>query len=118
MIEELISRIFSTRNHAHIMHWATKSFSEHSALGSFYDSLIDLIDKFVEAYQGNFGQVGEFKPEDYSKKKDILDCIEEDITWMAENREELCNEVCALENILDELVGEYLSTRYKLKYLK
>ena len=87
MIEELISRIFSTRNHAHIMHWATKSFSEHSALGSFYDSLIDLIDKFVEAYQGNFGQVGEFKPEDYSKN-------------------------------LDEIVGEYLSTRYKLKYLK
>lgn len=118
MIEELISRVFSTRNHAHIVHWATKSGFHHIALGEFYESLVDLIDKFVEAYQGNFGQVGEFKPEDYIGKKELIDCIEEDITWLAEHREEICNEIDALENILDELVGEYLSIRFKLKYLK
>lgn len=118
MIEELISRIFSTRNHAHIMHWATKSFAEHSALGSFYDTLVDLVDKFVETYQGSIGLVGEFKPKDYAGKKSIMECIQEDITWMASNRDEICQNVYALENLLDEIVGEYLSTHYKLKFLK
>lgn len=53
MIEELISRIFKTRNQAHLSHWKTKSFSEHKALGSFYDDVIDKLDDLVEACQGS-----------------------------------------------------------------
>jgi len=34
---------------AHIHHWNTSSYSQHKALGKFYDQLADLADSFVEA---------------------------------------------------------------------
>lgn len=34
---------------AHIHHWNTDSYSQHKALGKFYDQLSDLADSFVEA---------------------------------------------------------------------
>ena len=54
MIEELITKIFCTRNCAHQQHWLTGSYAEHSALGDFYTDVIDLLDNFVEVHQGNF----------------------------------------------------------------
>ena len=44
MIEQLISRVFYARNLAHFEHWRTKSYSQHKALGSFYDDVIDAVD--------------------------------------------------------------------------
>ena len=41
MVEELINRMFKARNAAHIRHWKTDSYSEHKALGHYYDDLID-----------------------------------------------------------------------------
>jgi len=34
---------------AHIHHWNTSSYSQHKALGKFYDQLSELADSFVEA---------------------------------------------------------------------
>ena len=52
MIEELVEKVFAARNEAHVAHWATKSFAEHMALGEFYDNIIDLIDRLIEATKG------------------------------------------------------------------
>lgn len=57
MIDELISRVFASRNATHIEHWRTKSYAAHIALGEFYDGVIDNIDGIVEAYQGAFDLV-------------------------------------------------------------
>jgi len=34
---------------AHVHHWNTASYSQHKALGKFYDQLAELADSFVEA---------------------------------------------------------------------
>ena len=60
MIEEFVSRSFALRDAAHLAHWATRSYSEHVALGEFYDGLLDKVDTIVEAYQGCFGLIGFF----------------------------------------------------------
>ena len=39
---------------AHMLHLATYSFAEHKALEAFYTAVGDLIDTFVEAYQGKY----------------------------------------------------------------
>ena len=39
---------------AHMLHLATFSFAEHKALEAFYTAAGDLIDEFVEAYQGKY----------------------------------------------------------------
>ena len=61
MIEDLIARVFCTRNCAHLAHWASDSYAEHEALGSFYEDIIDILDNFVEVYQGNYKKVEDVK---------------------------------------------------------
>ena len=38
----------------HMLHLATYSHAQHLALGAFYSAVGDLIDGFVEAYQGKY----------------------------------------------------------------
>ena len=39
----------------HILHLQSRSYSQHMALGAFYDGIGDLVDAFVEAFQGKYG---------------------------------------------------------------
>jgi len=118
MITELITKTFHSRGAAHIAHWRTKNYARHVALNEFYDSVIDLVDKLVEAYQGNFGIIQEDIPEvapGYGQ--DIIERLNEDLVWIEANREGIARGVTALENIVDEITGMYLSTLYKLENL-
>lgn len=118
MIEELIHRTFCSRNAAHLAHWRTKSFAQHQALGSFYDDIIDLVDKLVEAHMGAAGKViGECEIPALPPVKDILKYLSEEVNWIDEHRSEIADGVAALENIVDEIAALYLSTIYKLKQL-
>lgn len=120
MIEQLIARIFHTRNVAHWSHWRAKgegSFAKHMALGDFYDGVIDALDPLVEAYQGAYDLVGSI-PQADSKAKDILGLLQDDAAWIEENHEAICKGNRAIANLIDSLTGEYLSTIYKLRNLK
>lgn len=117
MIEELICKVFASRNASHLAHWKTQSYAQHVALGDFYDGAIDLIDKLVEAYQGYYGLVGEIPQPKPSKAENITAQLVLDCAWINKNRNEIARNVSALENIVDELSGLYLTTIYKLKNL-
>lgn len=117
MMEELIARVFATRNAAHIEHWKTKNFAKHSALGSFYDSLIDNIDSIVEAHQGAFGLVSVGAMDKQPKVSDIVSHLEDDLLWIGEHRSKITSGVPAIDNLLQDLEGTYLSALYKLKNL-
>lgn len=118
MIEEMIHRAFCSRNAAHIAHWRTKSYAQHVALNAFYDDIVDATDKLVEAYMGAAGKVvGEFEIPALKPVKDILKYLTEEVAWIDENRSEIASGIPALENIVDEITGLYLSTIYKLKQL-
>ena len=114
MIEELIERIFHARNAAHIAHWKTKSYSEHNALGNYYEDVIEKLDDLVEAYQGTFGIIGNMS----EQEKSIAKMINDDIIWLNENRSKFVKGVPALENILDDLTGLHMKTLYKLENLR
>lgn len=117
MIEQLISRSLAIRNTAHLAHWKTDSYAEHVALGDFYDGIVDLLDKLVEAYQGFFGLIGDVNIPATKTSTDIVKALSVEAAWINVNREEIAKEVSALENIVDEISGLYLTTLYKLKNL-
>ena len=114
MIEELIEKTFKLRDAAHIAHWKTKSYSEHKALGHFYEDVIDDLDKLIEAYQGVFGIVEKIEGE----KKDVASEIKDQILWINENRDKIAGNIPALENIVDELTALHMTTLYKLENLR
>lgn len=117
MIEELIARVFATRNAAHLEHWRTTSLSQHDALGDFYEGLPGAIDKIVEAHMGAFDVIGDvdLKP---AKAKSMIDLLESDMVWISEHRAKITSKLPALDNMLQDLEGLYLSTLFKLKRLK
>lgn len=119
MIEELIYRVFETRNEAHIAHWTTSSFAEHKALEDFYDSVLDPLDELVENYQAAFGIIGpvECEEDEEGEEPGVLDCLKDDAKWIQKNRNKITKEIPALQNILDTIVSVYLRTIYKLENL-
>lgn len=117
MIEELVARIFKTRNQAHLAHWKTKSFAEHKALGGFYGDVIDSLDTLVEACQGSKGIIGHVDLSCKDESVDIIKCLTDDANFISKNRTKIAHGVPAIENILDEIVALYLKTIYKLKNL-
>lgn len=119
MIEELISRVFYARNVAHFEHWRAEgvgSYARHTALGEFYDKVIDALDTLVEAYQGAFEMVGNV-PAPKTKATDILLILMEDAEWIEKNHEKICKGNRAVANLIDSVTGTYLSTIYKLRNL-
>ena len=113
-IERLIQRSFKLRNAAHGAHWKTKSYSEHKALKGLYDNVVDLLDRYVETHQGVFGLVGDTP----DQVKDIKSLLNEEMSLITKSRSELARGVPALENLLDEIVGSYARTLYKLENLR
>jgi len=117
MIEDLISRVFHSRNLAHWNHWRTKSYAQHKALGHFYDDVIEALDGIVEAYQGAFELISTIPAPDKTDN-DILKHLETEAAWIEENHEGICKGNRAIANQIDALSGVYLSTVYKLRNLK
>ncbi len=116
MIEQLVARVFQARNIAHREHLKTTSFSQHMALGEFYDSIIDAIDEVVEVYQGRYGVITIPKIED-KVAGGIAEYIMNEAVWIENNRAKFatCN---AVLNLIDGLAAIYLRTNYKLTRLK
>ena len=117
MIEELIAKTFEARNAAHLEHWRTKSYAKHTALGSFYEDVVELVDDLVEAYQGNFSIIGKVPTVEQTHNEDCVKCLSDQVAWIAKNRSKIARNVAPLENIVDEITGLYLKTLYKLENL-
>lgn len=58
-MENLLSLLLQARNAVHVLHWKTKSFSLHLALGELYDILTDMADELAEMTMGAHGDLGE-----------------------------------------------------------
>lgn len=114
----LVGTLFLARDVAHSTHLNTRSYAKHVALNAFYDEVIDLADKFAEAYQGRYGLIGPIALMSAKKTNNVTDFLEASLADVEEMRYKVCKkEETALQNIIDEIVGLYLSTLYKLKFL-
>jgi DNA-binding ferritin-like protein len=115
---DFVGELFLARDVAHSVHLNTRSFSKHSALNTFYDEVIDLADKFAEAYQGRHGLIGPISLMSAKKTTNIIEFLEQSLKDIEDMRYEVVNKTdTPIQNIIDEIVGLYLSTLYKLKFL-
>lgn len=115
---DFVGTLFLARDVAHSVHLNTRSFSKHMALNSFYDEVIELADKFAEAYQGRHGLIGPISLMSAKKTTNVIEFLEDSLADIEKMRYEVVEKTdTALQNIIDEIVGLYLSTLYKLKFL-
>jgi DNA-binding ferritin-like protein len=115
---DFVGTLFLARDVAHSVHLNTRSFSKHSALQSFYDEVIELADKFAEAYQGRNGLIGPISLMSAKKTNNIVEFLTDSMAEIEKGRYEVCDKTdTPIQNIIDEIVGLYLSTLYKLRFL-
>ena len=118
-IGQLIAILFLSRELAHREHLRTKSYSQHVALNTFYDEVIDRADAIAEAYQGRYGIIDKIPLLDNDTAGLIdmvlekqLDAVEK-LRYTAVEKSDT-----TIQNLIDEAVALYLSTLYKLRNLK
>ena len=113
---DLIGHLFLARDVTHSVHLNTRSYAKHKALGGFYEKIIDLADDLAEAYQGRYGLIGPITLHSAKKTNNVVEFLEYSLEEVRKERKEY-SEDTALQNIIDEIEGLYLSTLYKLKFL-
>lgn len=116
-ISSLIGKLFEARDFAHYAHLQTKSYSQHKALGSFYESIVDLADTFFETHAGQYG-ISKFTIGSVATGSDVIGYFELLAKTVADYRGSIDKKDTHLQNILDEIVGEIYHLLYKLKNLK
>lgn len=116
--DEFIGQLFLARDVTHSVHLNTRSYAKHVALNGFYDGIIDLADKFAEAYQGKYGLIGSISLQSAKKTNNVVEFLEEQAKDIENARYKVVDKDCTpLQNIIDEILALYYSTLYKLKFL-
>jgi len=102
----------------HELHWQTKSFAEHSALGGIYDKVFDLKDEIVEKIMGYTGTRTKAMPiepiKDYAVG--MSEKVVTELETFAKQLEAFgaSNNMPDIENIAQSLSGEAAQTKYRL----
>ena len=108
-----------SRTQAHIFHLQTPSFAEHKALNDYYDGIVDLVDGFVESYQGKYGVLNGycgFNIMNYTNKQQVIQYFEALCMYVEKNRQSLPQD-SYIQNQIDTFVELIESTKYKLSKL-
>lgn len=117
-VEEFVALLFMSRTYAHKAHFNTDSYAQHKALQEFYEGIIDLTDSFVESLQGRMlEKIGEL-PDLPEPKSEPLKVLQRILQTVEATRDFVPKSDTALNNLIDEIVALFLSTIYKLKFLK
>lgn len=113
--EEFVSKVLQARDKAHIEHWATKKYAEHVALGGFYTDVLELLDGFVEQYQGAYSKRLDISLPNSEVVQTIKPFLQAQVAWIEQNRYKVCHESdTSLQNVIDEILGVYDKTLYLL----
>jgi hypothetical protein len=119
MKEELTLKLIQIQLQFKFLHWQTFGDAKHKAYGEIYDSLGDIIDKFVEAMMGKYGRV-EFEPEFSIMFQDIkslsvqnfMDGITEFFVGMSDHLDSRYDS--DLLNLRDEMLADINQLKYRL----
>jgi len=124
-VSKFFSKLFEARQMAHIFHLQVNgqpgSGWEHTALGDFYEKLLEFTDDIIETYQGQYGIVEGYEMIDTSATRDYnsLKYLQSLVEFIKKERYNcLSEEDSHLQNIVDEIVALVYKTIYKLTYMK
>ena len=102
----------------HNLHWTTRSYAEHQALGGLYDKVFDLKDEITEKIMGYTGTraktTGVSGLKDYSVG--VSDQVVSELITFAKQLENYAaaNNMPDIENIAQSLSGEAAKAKYLL----
>lgn len=109
--------LLHSATNTHILHLQTRSYSEHQALGAFYDEIVELTDGLIEAWQGKNGRLSTYPNTYMPPMENGLAELQELSAFVQLNRG-LVGADTELQNMVDGIQELIDSTIYKLTFLK
>lgn len=118
-VMQFVMCLLHSVTNGHILHLTTTSYSQHKALEVYYTRIGDLVDDFVEAFQGKYGLLTKFTNNYELPNYSALDYMSYLNTEVATLRKaDGFPKDTELQNITDEIAALIDSTTYKLRFLK
>jgi len=115
-----IPKMLGISSQLRVLHWQTRVYAEHKALGDYYETFNGLLDEFIETFQGQFGTIevapGNMSLFNYTDIGRFFGDIQGYVRSISETIQIVYDSMPQsddLKNIMDELVGE----TNKLSYL-
>ncbi len=117
-VMDLVMCLLHSVTNTHILHLQSLSYSQHIALGAFYDEISDLVDGFVEAFQGKYGLLTKYTS-DFQLADAPIPYLEYLKAEVEKNRRAAnFPQDSELQNEIDNIANLINSTLYKLRFLK
>lgn len=114
-VSEFISVLRNSSPQVHIFHNQTRIYSEHIALGGYYDDVLDLIDRLTETYTALYGEIEDYKSapyKNYTSKDDTVVYFKTLYAYVQKNRSIFTDSF--IQNIIDELSELLAQTMFRL----
>lgn len=115
-VAQFVVVLFHAGTNTHLMHLQTKSYAQHKALQEFYEGIVDLADKYAEAYQGCYGIIENY-PQNYHGAVNPITYLEKIKDYVVINEKILPKEP-NLQNTYADILDLLDTTIYKLRNLK
>ena len=121
IIGEFIGTLLHSATITHFMHLQATgegSFAKHSALGTYYDEIVDLTDSLAEAIQGCYGEIiTNYPPMFANVTGEALEYMRMLKEYVANNRANMPQD-SNIQNEIDTIATLIDSTLYKLTFLR
>ena len=117
-VMQFVQCLLHSVTNAHILHFQTPSFSKHMALGTYYEEVGELVDSFVEAFQGKYGLLTKYQAEYELPATDpvvYLTYLKDEVATL--RRAPNFPQDSELQNEVDNIANLINSTLYKLRFL-
>jgi DNA-binding ferritin-like protein len=119
-MEELASVFLHSRTQAHIFHTRVSgqgSFAAHTALQTYYEGIVPLIDGLIESYQGMHGLI-EYKAvsgvDNNAEKQNMVNYFDKLCKFLESARKDEKLKYSWFQNDIDNIATLLYSTKYKL----
>ena len=121
MMGEFVATILLGAEMAHRAHLRAQgegSHARHVALADFYSSVRAVADNLAETYQGHTLKLLDI-PIKTAATEDIESALKKQMRWLEARRFDACDvSESPIQNIIDEALGHYKRTIYKLHFLR
>ena len=114
--EEIAGKLTFFQEQVHLIHWQTRSYAEHKALGKFYEFIQDFKDEVIEKLMGYTGKrIQGLKIESIDSKADSMKVVD-DIQKFSKELEAFgdASKFSDISNLAQSLSGEAAKTKYLL----
>ena len=119
VVGTFVSTLLHSATLTHLMHFKSKSYSEHVALGAYYDEIPELVDGLVESIQGAYETIIDPYPAMFGNgnNDDPLAYMISLRNYVRDYRQQMPQD-SEIQNEIDNVANLLNSTVYKLKFLK